>query len=165
MWDGPEGPVVIAPLFLLYDYSFLPEGVWTKEEALAVAYETGVVCSDEMVLHPDPFPSREAWCHARVAETEQRLAERDPALPLVLVTHWPLTREPTLVLRYPAVRAVVRHDADARLAPAVQCGHRGVRPPAHPAGDLAGWCPVRGGLGRLPARVAPPRRRAPASRS
>jgi predicted phosphodiesterase len=101
VWDGPEGPVVIAPLFLLYDYSFLPEGVCTKEEALAVAYETGIVCSDEMVLHPDPFPSREAWCHARVAETERRLAERDPALPLVLVTHWPLTREPTLVLRYP----------------------------------------------------------------
>ena len=101
VWDGPEGPVAIAPLFLLYDYSFLPEGVRTKEEALAVAYETGVVCSDEMVLHPDPFPSREAWCHERVAQTEQRLAERDPALPLVLVTHWPLTREPTLVLRYP----------------------------------------------------------------
>ena len=101
VWDGSEGPVAIAPLFLLYDYSFLPEGVRTKEEALAVAYETGVVCSDEMVLHPDPFPSREAWCHERVAQTEQRLAERDPALPLVLVTHWPLTREPTLVLRYP----------------------------------------------------------------
>ncbi|MGH3249394.1 MAG: metallophosphoesterase family protein [Trebonia sp.] len=101
VWDGPEGPVTVAPLFLLYDYSFLPEGARTKEEGLAVAYETGVVCSDEMVLHPDPFPSREAWCHERVAQTERRLAERDPALPLVLVTHWPLTREPTLVLRYP----------------------------------------------------------------
>jgi predicted phosphodiesterase len=101
VWDGPEGPVTVAPLFLLYDYSFLPEGAWTKEEGLAIAYETGIVCSDEMLLHPDPFPSREAWCHERVAETEQRLAERDPALPLVLVTHWPLTREPTNVLRYP----------------------------------------------------------------
>jgi predicted phosphodiesterase len=101
VWDGPEGPVTIAPLFLLYDYSFLPEGARTKEEALAIAYETGVVCSDEVVLHPDPFPSREAWCHERVAQTERRLAERDQALPLVIVTHWPLTREPTLVLRYP----------------------------------------------------------------
>jgi 3',5'-cyclic AMP phosphodiesterase CpdA len=101
VWDGPGGPVAIAPLFLLYDYSFLPEGARTKEEALAVAYETGVVCSDEVVLHPDPFPSREAWCHERVTRTERRLAERDPSLPLVLVTHWPLTREPTLVLRYP----------------------------------------------------------------
>jgi 3',5'-cyclic AMP phosphodiesterase CpdA len=101
VWDGPGGPVAIAPLFLLYDYSFLPGGARTKEEGLAVAYETGVVCSDEVVLHPDPFPSREAWCHERVTRTERRLAERDPSLPLVLVTHWPLTREPTLVLRYP----------------------------------------------------------------
>jgi 3',5'-cyclic AMP phosphodiesterase CpdA len=101
VWEGPEGPVAVAPLFLLYDYSFLPEGAQTKEEALAIAYDSGIVCSDERVLHPDPFPSREAWCHERVALTERRLAERDPALPLVLVTHWPLTREPTFILRYP----------------------------------------------------------------
>jgi 3',5'-cyclic AMP phosphodiesterase CpdA len=101
VWDGPGGPVAIAPLFLLYDYSFLPKGALTKEEGLARAYETGVVCSDEIMLHPDPFPSREAWCRARVDATERRLAERDPALPVVLVTHWPLVREPTDVLRYP----------------------------------------------------------------
>jgi 3',5'-cyclic AMP phosphodiesterase CpdA len=101
VWDGPGGPVQVAPLFLLYDYTFLPEGARTKEEGLAVAYETGVVCSDEMVLHPDPYPSREAWCADRVAATERRLAERDSDLPLVLVTHWPLTREPTNILRYP----------------------------------------------------------------
>ena len=39
----------------------------TKEEALARAYEAGVVCTDEFLLHPDPYPSREAWCRARVA--------------------------------------------------------------------------------------------------
>jgi hypothetical protein len=88
-------------MFLLYDYTFLPEGARTKDEGLAIAYETGIVCSDEMLLHPDPFPSREAWCHERIARTERQLAERDPALPLVLVTHWPLTREPTNILHYP----------------------------------------------------------------
>jgi predicted phosphodiesterase len=101
VWRGEGGPVAIAPLFVLYDYSFRPEGTLTKEEGLARAYETGVVCSDEMMLHPDPFPSREAWCHARAEMTERRLAEADPELPLVLVTHWPLVREPTSVLRYP----------------------------------------------------------------
>jgi 3',5'-cyclic AMP phosphodiesterase CpdA len=101
VWDGPEGPVTVAPLFLLYDYSFLPEGARTKEESLAIAYGTGVVCSDEIMLHPDPFPSREAWCRERVAVTERRLAEHGPAHPLVLMNHWPLTREPTNVLRYP----------------------------------------------------------------
>jgi 3',5'-cyclic AMP phosphodiesterase CpdA len=101
IWTGPGGPVTIAPLFLLYDYTFLPDGALTKEQGLAVAYESGVVCSDEMMLHPDPYPSREAWCQARVALTERRLAARDAALPVVFASHYPLIREPTRVLRYP----------------------------------------------------------------
>jgi predicted phosphodiesterase len=101
VWAGPGGPAVIAPLFLLYDYSFLPAGAQTKDEGVARAYETGVVCSDERLLHPDPYPSREAWCWARIAETERRLAECDPELPVILVNHYPLVREPTRVLRYP----------------------------------------------------------------
>jgi 3',5'-cyclic AMP phosphodiesterase CpdA len=101
VWTGPGGPVTIAPLFLLYDYSFLPENALTKQEALAYAYRTGVVCADEAMLHPDPYDSREAWCWDRIEETEQRLAARDPGLPVVLVNHWPLVREPTRILRYP----------------------------------------------------------------
>lgn len=101
VWEGPGGPLVVAPLFLLYDYSFRPEGTRTKEEALVRAYETGVVCTDEIMLRPDPFPSTEAWCHSRVEATERKLSEKDPKLPVVLVTHWPLTREPTNILRYP----------------------------------------------------------------
>jgi 3',5'-cyclic AMP phosphodiesterase CpdA len=101
VWNGPEGAVTIAPLFLLYDYSFLPDGALTKEQGLAQAYETGVVCSDEDMLHPDPYPSREAWCWARIDETERRLAARDHELPVIFVTHYPLVREPTRVLRYP----------------------------------------------------------------
>jgi 3',5'-cyclic AMP phosphodiesterase CpdA len=101
VWAGPAGAVTIAPLFLLYDYTFRPDGALTKEQGLAVAYETGIVCSDEVLLHPDPYPSREAWCWARVEATEQRLAGLDSALPVVFVTHYPLIREPTRVLRYP----------------------------------------------------------------
>jgi 3',5'-cyclic AMP phosphodiesterase CpdA len=101
VWAGPGGPVTIAPLFVLYDYSFRPEGAATKEAALAMAYESGVVCTDEMLLHPDPHPSREAWCRARLDYTRDRLRARDPGLPTVLVNHFPLTREPTSVLRYP----------------------------------------------------------------
>lgn len=101
VWHGPGGPVTIAPLFLLYDYTFRPPGAATKEEALRQAYATGVVCTDEMLLHPDPYPDRESWCHARVAESERRLAATDPALPTLLVNHWPLVRQPTEVLWYP----------------------------------------------------------------
>lgn len=101
VWHGEDGPAVVAPLFLLYDYSFRAPGTTTKQESLAYAYRTGVVCTDERLLHPDPYPDRESWCADRVARTERRLAAIDPALPTVLVTHWPLHRHPTEVLRYP----------------------------------------------------------------
>jgi 3',5'-cyclic AMP phosphodiesterase CpdA len=100
VWDGPDGPVVIAPLFLLYDYSFRPAGR-SMPEALREAYDTGVVCNDEFMLHPDPYPSRQAWCAARLALTEARLVAVDEDLPTILVNHFPLIREPTEVLRYP----------------------------------------------------------------
>ncbi|MCP2260698.1 3',5'-cyclic AMP phosphodiesterase CpdA [Streptoalloteichus tenebrarius] len=101
VWEGEGGPVTIAPLFLLYDYTFRPDGTASKEEALSAAREAGVVCTDEFLLHPDPYPSRDAWSRARIEETERRLAACDPSLPTVLVNHWPLVREPTRVLRYP----------------------------------------------------------------
>ncbi len=101
VWHGIGGPVVIAPLFLLYDYSFRAPGTSTKEESLKKAYAAKVVCTDEVVLHPDPYPNRESWCWARLAETERRLDALDPALPTVLVSHWPLVRAPTDVMWFP----------------------------------------------------------------
>jgi len=101
VWQGAGGPITIVPLFVLYDYSFRPDGTTTKAESLALAYETGIVCSDEAVLHPDPYPSIDAWCHARVEATERRLAALPPGTATVLACHFPLTREPTRILKYP----------------------------------------------------------------
>lgn len=101
LWEGIGGPLTIAPLFLLYDYSFRLEGLDTKEAALAHAHEAGVVCTDEHFLHPEPYATLDAWCRARVKETEARLAACDPELRTVLINHWPMTRLPTKVLRYP----------------------------------------------------------------
>ncbi|MFJ9843013.1 metallophosphoesterase family protein [Kitasatospora sp. NPDC101155] len=101
LWQGAGGPVRIAPLFLLYDYSFRAPGTTTKEESLAAAYESGIVCADERMLHPDPFPDLDSWCRERVRLTEQRLAACDPEVPLVLVNHYPTVRHPTEVLWYP----------------------------------------------------------------
>ncbi|HJZ03371.1 MAG TPA: metallophosphoesterase [Streptosporangiaceae bacterium] len=101
VWHGPDGPVTIAPVFLLYDYTFRPDGALTKEQGLKLAYEKGIVCRDEALLHPDPHDTIDAWCSARIEYTEQRLAKRNPKLPVVFVTHYPLVREPTRVLRYP----------------------------------------------------------------
>jgi 3',5'-cyclic AMP phosphodiesterase CpdA len=102
VWTGPDGPVTVAPLFVGYDYSFLPAGAVTKEDGLAIASQAGVMCTDEYHLHPDPYSSREAWCRDRAALTEARLAaDLDPAVPAVLVNHYPLVREPTRIMRYP----------------------------------------------------------------
>ena len=101
VWHGDGVSALVAPLFLLYDYSFRQPGVTSKEESLALAHAAGVVCTDEVFLHPDPYPTRDAWCQARVEFTRRRLDEADPTLPTVLVSHFPLVREPTRVLRYP----------------------------------------------------------------
>ena len=101
VWQGPGGPLRVAPLFLLYDYSFGRNVGSTREESLRRAHEAGVVCVDEFLLHPDPHPSRQAWCEARVRESERRLATEAADLPTVLVNHFPLIVEPTRVLRHP----------------------------------------------------------------
>ena len=59
-----NGKILIAPLFLLYDYSFRPEHV-SRDQVVRWARETGAVCSDEYFLHPDPFPDPDSWCAAR----------------------------------------------------------------------------------------------------
>ena len=100
VWPGDGGPVTVVPLFLLYDYSFRPDGE-DQAAALARGYREGIVCRDEMVLHPDPYPNRESWCRARVTATRARLDALDPAARTVLVNHFPLVEYPTKVLRYP----------------------------------------------------------------
>jgi hypothetical protein len=104
VWDGMGGPVLVCPMFLLYDYSVRPPSIpadWSNEAALEVAREAGVVATDEILMSSDPFPDAAAWCADRLAITEARLAERPAGMPTVLVNHWPLTPEPTRILRYP----------------------------------------------------------------
>jgi predicted phosphodiesterase len=87
-WVGEGGEHVIAPVFVLYDYSFRPDDVPLGGE-VAWAEETGVLCTDEHLLSPAPYASIPELCAARVAYTERRLAEIDPGTPIVLVNHYP----------------------------------------------------------------------------
>ena len=102
-WTGDGGPAVVAPLFVLYDYTFLPEGATSKAEGMAIARERSVVCTDEFLMRCDPHPDAAAWCAERLATTRARLEEAraERALTTVLVNHWPLTPEPTRILWYP----------------------------------------------------------------
>ncbi|HEX6244262.1 MAG TPA: metallophosphoesterase [Polyangiales bacterium] len=130
-WPG-EQPLRIALLFLLYDYTFAPDDHNGRQLALAWAAEQGIRAVDEVRLHPDPYPSREAWCAARVTDTEARLARAAATHELVLVNHWPL-REDVLRLggvpRYsPWCGTQATRDWHARFR-AVACvhGHSHVR--------------------------------------
>ncbi len=99
-WPGPGPACLIAPLFLLYDYSFRPEHV-AAEQVLAWAAEADVLCADEALLHPDPFPSRAAWCAARCEAAERRLTAAAAEAPLVLVNHFPLRYDLVRLRRVP----------------------------------------------------------------
>jgi 3',5'-cyclic AMP phosphodiesterase CpdA len=89
VWPGTTTAYLLAPVFLLYDYTFRPESV-AAEDALAWAEEMNTVCADELLLHPDPYPTRNAWCAARCRYTEERLQAVAGQGQLVLINHFPL---------------------------------------------------------------------------
>lgn len=94
-WEGEGGPAIVAPIFTLYDYSFRPDHV-KLEDAVSWAAEENVQATDEALLHPDPYPTRQDWCAALVARTEAKLAEtiaRNPDVPVIIAGHWPLRQE------------------------------------------------------------------------
>lgn len=100
VFESADGPLVVAPLFLLYDYTFRPDHVG-DDDVLSWAREAEILCTDELLLHPAPFESRADWCASRCAESERRLAALDPDLPTVLVNHWPLRYDLVHIPRIP----------------------------------------------------------------
>jgi calcineurin-like phosphoesterase family protein len=91
--------VRIAPLFLLYDYSFRPAEV-PSERAIQWASEAGVACTDELLLHPDPYAGRAEWCHSRCDLSELRLEASCNYVPTVLINHFPLRED---LVRLPTI--------------------------------------------------------------
>jgi len=94
--NQPITRALIVPMFLLYDYSFRPDNV-SREDALDWALEQHIQATDEALLHPDPHPTRDAWCHTLLQKTEERLqsalATKDPDTKVVLINHWPLRED------------------------------------------------------------------------
>lgn len=97
-WNGEGGPALVVPMFLLYDYTFLPPGATTKAEGLEIAERHNVNAMDERLLSHEPYPTREAWCRARVVLTRARLDQLDRDVALVLVNHYPLVQNPTRIV-------------------------------------------------------------------
>ncbi|MFP2962354.1 metallophosphoesterase family protein [Myxococcus sp. 1LA] len=101
-WPGPgPGPErVIVPMFLGYDYTFRPDHV-PADKALEWAWEDDLMCTDEVLLHPEPYASRSAWCAARVESTQARLDALPPGCATVLINHYPLRYEHVRLPRIP----------------------------------------------------------------
>jgi 3',5'-cyclic AMP phosphodiesterase CpdA len=111
-WDvvTPEDPypvldiglerIRLVPMFLLYDYTFRPAHV-PGGAAVQWAEETGVLCTDEHLLHADPYRDVVAWCRARCEATEARLQGYRDGIPTVLVNHWPLRHDLARLPRIP----------------------------------------------------------------
>ena len=101
MWTDQGGPATIVPMFLLYDYTFLPAGATTKAEGLAIARERNVVATDEFLLSRSRTPPAMRGAAIGWPTRGARLEQLDWMTPTVLVNHFPLVREPCDALFYP----------------------------------------------------------------
>jgi 3',5'-cyclic AMP phosphodiesterase CpdA len=99
VWPGEGPPSVLAPMFVLYDYTFRPDDI-AEGDALAWARQAGLECADERFLHPEPHASIPAWCHARCAATRARLDAVPADHRTILINHFPLRRD---LARLPAI--------------------------------------------------------------
>lgn len=130
--EGADASALICPIFTLYDYSFRPENV-SREEALDWALEEGIQATDEKLLHPDPYSSRDAWCTRLVSEAETKLKKAAATgNPLVIINHWPLREDLVYIPRVPRFSlwcgTKETHDWHTRFkAKVVVTGHLHVR--------------------------------------
>ncbi len=100
VFSRATGDVVIAPLFLHFDYSFRPARVHI-DNVVKWALEANVFPADERLLHSDPFPDHQSLCAWRCAVTFRRLAACRTDMPKVLVNHYPLEESLAVLPRVP----------------------------------------------------------------
>ena len=120
LWRDACGAIAVAPLFLLYDYTMRPEGS-TKAQVLATAR---VVCSDELLLSPEPFPDREFLVRGAPGlhrRPPARVAGRDPNRSDLALAIASRAGRPAVVS---GIRHVVWHPAHRGLASALSGGVR-----------------------------------------
>ena len=101
LWTGEGGPCIIALAFALYDYSFRPDHV-AREDVLKWAEEEGIRATDESILFPDPFATRDEWCESLIGRMETKLAKAaSSGVKLIIVNHWPLREDLITIPRIP----------------------------------------------------------------
>jgi 3',5'-cyclic AMP phosphodiesterase CpdA len=131
VWDGPGGPVTVAPLFTLYDYSFARaaapgdrasgqtgdqagEGSAAEDQAAEdqaaedrADHAAAVAAAHAAGIRPADEGRLHADPHPSLAAwCRERVADSEARLaavdgPVVLAGHWPLTRDAVAALRHP----------------------------------------------------------------
>jgi 3',5'-cyclic AMP phosphodiesterase CpdA len=89
IWPGSDRRIIVAPLFILYDYSFRPDDV-EGAEVVEWAASDGIISADETLLDPAPYSDRATWCAVRADKTAARLGALPPDFETVLINHYPL---------------------------------------------------------------------------
>ena len=99
-WQTATVPVVVAPLFVLYDYAFRPAGTFTKEKdsPLRRPLASSALTSTSCIQIPTP-PVRTGV--VRGSHTRETGWPASTGYPTALVNHWPLHCEPMQILRHP----------------------------------------------------------------
>ena len=96
LWPGPNGTnFVIALIFTLYDYSFRPAHV-SREKCIDWAIEADTYATDEVLLLPEPYATRDEWCSVLCDKWERKFTEyaaKHPDKKFVIVNHWPLRED------------------------------------------------------------------------
>ena len=100
IWPGSRPPIVIAPLFTLYDYSFRPD-----EDAIGDVVEwaaaDGIMSADELVARSGALRRPDRLVCSRVAKTAARLAALPSQYASMLVNHYPLEQAHAVLPRVP----------------------------------------------------------------
>ena len=156
IWEGRGGPVTVAPLFLLYDYSFGADVAPTKERRSRGPTPRGWCAATSSCCTPTPTRAGRRGAMRGCARPSCVSTRVTPSCRRCSSTTSPSSATPPADPAPPRVRAVVRDRAHRRLARALRGARGGVRAPAHPSGDLAGRGALHRGLAGLPAGVAPP---------
>ena len=111
-WDESSGSgkgkgYIVAPIFTLYDYSFCPKELEGKSTQEKLEWAGSTRATDEAILFPDPYASREEWCGVLCEKAERKLAravgrvEREGLAGLIIVNHWPLRMDLVHIPRVP----------------------------------------------------------------
>ena len=132
VWPAADGPkLVIAPMFLLYDYSFRPDDIAAADVVAWAAAEKSCVrtscCSVPRPIRTGPPVRRPRGTDRRAARSAAGRLQNHPCQPLSTRTRARRTAACS------ALFAVVRHAAHRGMAPAVSGERGGLWPSPYPS--------------------------------